>query len=160
MVLPYLTYGIESWHGAPRYMSGKVQIMQKKAIRAIYGLSYNSHTNQHFKMNNILKLTDLYNLNLCSHVFKYLQLPNNTLQFRPHSLIHEHNTRHRANLITPRYNRTHTQSSFMYTSITEWNKIPHFIKNTDCIHKFKKELKRYYCGLYWWIIYYINLLCK
>ena len=148
LILPYLSYGIESWHGAPRYMSGRVQIMQKKAIRAIYGLSYNSHTNQHFKMNNILKLTDLYNLNLCSHVFKYLQLPNNTLQFRPHSLIHEHNTRHRANLITPRYNRTHTQSSFMYTSITEWNKIPHFIKNTDCIHKFKKELKRYYCGLY------------
>ena len=117
LVLPYLSYGIESWYGALRYMSGRVQIMEKNAILAIYGLSYNSYANQHLKDNNILKLTDFYNLKLCSHVFNYFKLPNNTLQFRPHSLILEHKTRHKTNSITPRYKKSHTQSGFMYTRI-------------------------------------------
>ena len=97
-----------------------VQVMQKKEIRAIYGLSYNSHTNQHFKVNNILKHTDLYNLNLCYYVFK--QLPNNTRQFRPHSLIHEHNTRHRTNLIT------HTATGLIFNQALCTRQLPNEIK--------------------------------
>ena len=131
-------------------MSGKVSVLQKKAIRNVYNLPYNSPTNQYFKSNNILKLSDLYNLSLCSHVFNYIKSPDNNLNSRlhPNSQIHNHNTRNRANLVIPRFNRSATQSSFIYSSITEWNKLSSDIKNCESNQVFKSKLKRYYCSLY------------
>ena len=154
LILPYLTYGIESWYGAPRYMSGKVSVLQKKAIRNVFNLPYNSPTNQYFKSNNILKLSDLYNLSLCSHVFNYIKSPDNNLNSRlhPNSQIHNHNTRNRTNLVIPRFNRSATQSSFIYSSITEWNKLSSDIKNCESNQVFKSKLKRYYCSLYWYYV--------
>ena len=131
-------------------MSGKIEVLQKRAIRNVYNLPYNSPTNQYFKSNNILKLSDLYNFSLCSHVFNYIKSPSNNLTSRlhPNSEIHNHNTRSRTNLVVPRFNRSATQSSFMYSSVTEWNKLSPNIKNSISNHVFKSKLKRYYCSLY------------
>ena len=125
LILTCLTYGMESWYRVSRYMSGKVNVLQKKAIRNAYNLPYNSPTNQCFKSINILKLSDLYNPSLGSHVFNYIKSQNNNLTSRlhPNSEIHNHNTRNRTNLVVPRFNRSATQSNFMHSSITEWNKL-------------------------------------
>ena len=74
LILPYLTYCIESWHAAPNYLTDSIFVLQKKSIRAVYNLPYNSHTNQFFKNNNILKLKDLYKLSLCSLLFDYIYI--------------------------------------------------------------------------------------
>ena len=89
-----------------------------------------SPTNQYFKSNNILRLSDLYNLSLCSHVFYYLKSPNNNLTSRLHanSKIHNHKTRNKTNLAVPRFNRSVTQSSLMYSSITVWKRLSLDIK--------------------------------
>ena len=151
LILPYLSYGIESWYGAPRYMTNKIFILQKKAIRAVHGLPYSSHTNNHFKTDKILKLQDLYKLNLCSQLFFYLtSSQNNTVasRFQLHSDIHYHNTRHRNNLVLPHYHRSKSQLSFSFQSIKEWNNIPDEIKQSETGRLFKSKLKDHYCCLY------------
>ena len=46
---PYLSYGIEAWHGTYQTNTSKIFILQKKAICAINNLAYNEHTNAFFK---------------------------------------------------------------------------------------------------------------
>ena len=143
-------YGIESCYGAPQYMSSKVNILQKKAIRNVYNLPYNSPKNRYFKSNNILKLSDLYNLSRCPHLFIHIKSPNNNLTSRlhPNSEIHNRNTRKRTNLVVLRFIGSATQSSFTYFFITEWNKLSSNIKNCESNYDFKSKLKRYYCSIY------------
>ena len=58
LIHPYLSYGIEAWHGTYQNNTSKIFVIQKKAIRAINNLAYNEHTNAYFKCNKILKLPD------------------------------------------------------------------------------------------------------
>ena len=62
LIHPYLSYGIEAWHGTYQNKTSKIFVLQKKAIRAINNLAYNEHTNAYFKCNKILKLSDQYTL--------------------------------------------------------------------------------------------------
>ena len=151
MILPYLSYGIEAWFGASSTDSNKILILQKKSVRAIFNLPFNDHTNDYFKNNNILKVNDLYKLNLCSLVYRYTQpavnLPN-TARFHANSDIHSYNTRFNQHLAVPRYNLTKSQSSFLYRAIQEWNLIPPEIKNCNTLKTFKSHLRNHYCSIY------------
>ena len=62
LIHPYLSYGIEAWHGTYQNNTSKIFVLLKKAIHAIDNLAYNEHTNAYFKCNKILKLSDQYNL--------------------------------------------------------------------------------------------------
>ena len=151
MILPYLSYSIEAWFGAARTDSNKMFVLQKKSIRAIHSLPFNAHTNDFFKANNILKIHELYKLNLCSLVYRYSQpmidFPS-AARFQTRSNIHSHNTRQNQNLAIPRYNLTKSQSSFLYNSIHSWNAIPNEIQNSNSLKTFKSNLKGYYCSMY------------
>ena len=61
LILPYISYAIEAWYGAPENIRHWVFVLQKKAVRAINSLSYNSHIEEYFK--NMV----LYNISrICS----------------------------------------------------------------------------------------------
>ena len=62
LIHPYLSYGIEAWHGTYENNTSKIVVLQKKAIRAINNLAYNEHANAYCKCNKILKLSDQYKL--------------------------------------------------------------------------------------------------
>ena len=74
LIYPYLKYAIEAWYGAPQCVSNRVKVIQKKAIRAIFDLNYNSHTTEYFTFSGILKLRLVYKFNLSFIVFKSLSL--------------------------------------------------------------------------------------
>ena len=71
LLIPHLLYGIEIWYGIHQYNNDRVFKLQKKAIRAINCLSYNSHTNDYFKSMNLLKLEDMYKQRA---LFFYIQI--------------------------------------------------------------------------------------
>ena len=71
LIHPYLSYGIEAWHGTYLNNTSKLFILQKKAIGAINDLAYNEHSNANFKCNKILKLSDQYELQVLNYVSKY-----------------------------------------------------------------------------------------
>ena len=49
LIHPYLSYGIEAWHGTYQNNTSKIFVLQKKAIRTIKfnNLAYNERTNSH-----------------------------------------------------------------------------------------------------------------
>ena len=66
-----LQYGIESWGNSNNIY--KLFRMQKRAIRVIYNTKYRHHTDPLFKINNIMKVSDLYK----QRVFMYDLINNN-----------------------------------------------------------------------------------
>ena len=69
LIHPYLSYGIEAWHGTYKNNTSKIFVLQKKAIREINNLAYNEHTNAYFKCTKILKLSDSYKLQVSNYIF-------------------------------------------------------------------------------------------
>ena len=141
LVVPHFTYGIEIWHAALQCNRDRIFKLQKKSIRAINSLPYNDHTHEHFKRLGVLKLEDLYNLKLATVMF------NNRIAVSQGD-IHSHNTRQRNNLVTPRYNRERSKSSWMYQGICLWNSLHPDLKNVRSEGAFKYGLKRSYLANY------------
>ena len=142
---------MECWHAAPNYVLNKLQVLQKKAIRAVFNLPFNSHTNDYFKENGLLKLYDIYRLNLTSHMYNIRKNPDNydtSIHPSTMSSIHSHNTRNRNSFAVPRYNRAASQSSFMYQSAKEWNLIPQQVRDSSGSASFKSNLRKFYCSRY------------
>ena len=151
LILPYITYCIESWHAAPNYLTNSINVLQKKSIRAVFNLPYNAHTNEYFKNNNILKLKELYKLNLCSLLFDYIHTDNVftfSNRLTTHAQTHSHDTRNQNNISLPRYTKSRSQSSFLYQSIKEWNLLPNTIKHSTNKNSFKVRLKSHYIANY------------
>ena len=56
---PHLHFGSIVWGCSKLSILSKIEILQKKAIRHVYNLKYNSHTSDFFKRLNYLKLYGL-----------------------------------------------------------------------------------------------------
>ena len=66
LIQPKILYGLVIWgHNAH-----KLHRLQKRAVRIITCSKYNAHTDPLFKELNILKITDLYNLQICKLFYK------------------------------------------------------------------------------------------
>lgn len=150
LVYPHLTYGITIWGGAHDIHLKKIIIFQKKLIRLISNVPYNSHTGTLFKTLNLLKFHDIYELCIAKYVYKFL---NKSL---PHALSniftlshdrHYHKTRHSTalNLEPPNITIETSRRSILTNAI--WNKIPSALyMNTRQIlvktHTFSARFKR------------------
>ena len=134
LLVPHILYGIEIWHGALRGNHDRIFKLQKKAIRAINSLGYNHHTHEFFKSMEILKLEDIFKQRLLIYIFK-------NQDFSTHSDVHSYNTRHRQDLVLPRFNRTRSQSSFFYQGIITWNTVPLEIRSIRYLNAFKNAIK-------------------
>ena len=74
LILPHLHYSVLSWG----FKMGRLDKLQKRAVRIISNSRYNSHTDPLFKKFNLLKLKDLFELNVLKLFYKYR---HNTLPF-------------------------------------------------------------------------------
>ena len=143
LILPRLYYGIILWYSAPQYLVQKLSVIQKKCIRAICNLQYNTSTGSHFKNLKLLKLEDIYRVNLLNHFHDTLSLNINTNLksiLYPHEIIHNYSTRNRTDLIQPLVNRTKTQQGFYCRGIREWNSLPAYLKQTRSKTRFHRSI--------------------
>ena len=141
LLVPYLLYGIEIWHGALRENQDRIFKLQKKAVRAINSLGYNQHTNEFFKSMEILKVNDIFKQRLLIYMFK-------NQNFATHSDHHSYNTRNRQDLVIPRFNRSRTQCSYLYQGMLLWNSIPSDIRSLQYEGSFKSAIKDLYLSEY------------
>ena len=97
-----LNYCILAWG----YNCGRLKTLQKKAIRIITNSKYNSHTTPLFKDLAILKIEDMFKLNMLKWYYLYenKKLPHYFMNFnvRKQHNIHNHNTRNRNDVTKPR----------------------------------------------------------
>ena len=92
----------------------------------------------------LLKIHDLYKVKILSHMFIYFDRSNYTSQ----SEIHSHNTRNRGNIATPFFNRSRSQSTWLYRGVHLWNSVPDEIKSSLTMISFKNSIKNMLVMLY------------
>ena len=101
LIQSHLNYGILAWGVCNVERLFK---LQKRAVRAISCMKYNAHTEPIFKALLILKLPDLFKINLLQFYYdwNHINLPYylQSFEIRPRSHVHNCNTRHRTNLCT------------------------------------------------------------
>ena len=92
-------------------------MIQKKAIRLISKTGYREHTNYYVKAMNILKLDDLFKIQIYAYLYKTLycnyddQLKN---KITINSNIHSHNTRNNSHFSIKQFNRSKSQCHILY----------------------------------------------
>ena len=101
LVFPYLSYCSLIWANSAITNLTPIVTAQKKIVRIIHFMPFNSHTNPLFHQSKILKLFDIYNYFL--GVYMYIHGDN--VVFQSHSHIYA--TRNRSNLV-PNYYRLNT----------------------------------------------------
>ena len=71
LVLPHMTYGVVAWGDADASLIKRITLLQKRAMRIINGLKYNSHTDPVFKSHKLIKFQHLYELECCKLYLKF-----------------------------------------------------------------------------------------
>ena len=110
LIQSQLIYAILTWG----FASSRLEKLQKKAIRIISGARYNSHTEPLFKRLQLLKVNDLFHLNLLKFYYKFQHqtLPPyfHSFSILSQSEIHLHDTRNK-HLVSTNITRTITAQS-------------------------------------------------
>ena len=119
----HIDYGIILWGGAKKCILHPIIIMQKKAVRLIRGAEYNAHTAPLFALNKMLKLEDIYELQLAKFVYSLYNdlLPvSQKIDFTTNKSTHEYNTRNSYNPKMPKHRTSVAGRSIFTKSYYLW----------------------------------------
>jgi len=146
LVYPYLIYCVSVWGSTYHCNLSRVIILQKKIIRIICKVSFDSHTEVLFKEQEILKFSDiyLYQIGKFMYLFKRGLLPNYFREmFTLTSQIHSHNTRN-SNLFYIFPCRTNIRKfSIRFQGPKLFNSLSPEIQNSESVGSFGKRLKKF-----------------
>ena len=144
LVHSHLQYGIALWGGTHSEYVNKIFIRQKKAIRIISKSKLDAHTSSLFKVHKILKVRDLYELEVAKYVHRLknnkLPLPLNTL-FTTNITHHNYQTRNRYNPCVPLNKSQAAYRSLAHMGPVIWNSVPKNVQNLRNLYSFKFKFK-------------------
>jgi hypothetical protein len=153
LVLPHLTYAIAAWGDSNRSLLRRLTILQKKCLRTIANVKYNSHTDPLFKKYRMLKLQDIFRINCCKLFYrtKLNTLPTYHSGKLPSlESIFPHFSRHSSNIYVYFIRNTLQKQLINYKVGSQWNHLPENIKEISNISAktFSKRLKCHFISLY------------
>ena len=138
----YLTYCIETWGNAPKTTLEPITILQKRAIRLLNCADYYAHTNPLFTKNQILKFTDLVDLNTSLVVFK---ARNHLLPANIQCLFNERDNlcalRRELNLKQKNWRLVLKSRCISVCGVKLWNEQPITLQQSKNVAQFKKRFK-------------------
>ena len=148
LIAPLINYAVISWGRASKTRIRRIEILQKKAVRAVTNSRYNSHTGPLFHKLKILPLKDTYQLNCCRLYHKALnsELPMyHTSKLRANLSIHAHHIRNRGNIHIYPVSKEYQKDSINFKIGTCWNNLPDEVKSVSfhSQYSFKRKLKTY-----------------
>jgi Reverse transcriptase (RNA-dependent DNA polymerase)/Endonuclease-reverse transcriptase len=156
LILPHLNYCLIVWGGTSKKNLDILLKLQKKAVRIITKSRYRDHSEPLFHKLKLLRISDLYKLQIANFVFKKQtkSMENNiikTLQFEFEFKIvvrsrESRNTLHR--LITPAYRTETRRKSIACTGPRVWNSLPIDITGSVFVSEFKRRLHSYFIDQY------------
>lgn len=142
LLQPYMDYGIILWGATNQCHLNKLNVIQKKAIRVITNSKYNEHTAPLFKELSLLKLTDIYKLNVGKFMYKMVQNnlpPQIKHAFTKNQDLHNHNTRQGVHIKTRRTKMAASQ--IIHKGPEVWLSVPVNIQTSKTIKQFKYRYK-------------------
>ena len=153
----HIICGCSIWSLTTKINIEIITVLQKKCIRIINFAPFNSHTNELFIKNQLLKLEDIIKIEQLKLIFdfKNKKLPKDlqTL-FQLNSEIHSHTTRNvrKEGIYVPQINtNTYGNKSIRYSAPVLWNtllKTNSEINNIKVLSTLKLYLKKYYLTYY------------
>ena len=141
LIHSYLNYNICCYSGTYNIHINRLLLLQKRAIRIISNTSFLDHTDPLFYSNGILKVHDMYKLNVGLFMFDrwHTGVYNRT---------HSYDTRSRNDLLPSQARLTITQNSLSVIGPNIWNSIPQSIQNSMSRNSFKSQYKKYLLSFY------------
>jgi len=144
LIQPYLIYCNIVWASNYQTRLMRLHILQKRAVRIIAGVPYNSHTSQIFQDLRVLKIDQINKSQICEFMFRFANnlLPPAFKDYFPCvSDVHDHYTRARDDYRTG-FARTNSRLfSIKCTGPTAWNSVSLNIRKLPNLYLFKKSLR-------------------
>ena len=153
----HIVYGCPTWSLTTAKNLQIINILQKKCLRIINFSPFNSHTNDLFYSNKLLKLDDIIKNENLKVVFDFKndKLPSDLLKmFHYSTSIHDHETRNANHdgLYIPSINTTaFGNRSLRYSAPVIWNdliSIDNTINGLKTTRQFKNYTKNYFLSKY------------
>ena len=135
LILPHLQYGIMIWGSK----SGRVEKLQKRAIRILCNSKYNAHTDPLFKKLNLLRLSDIYKTRLIRFYYRYVKgkVPQYFhSMFVTNSEFHSYETRSSNEIRVARSNTSHAKNRIRFTLPETIAKLPECITDKILTHSY------------------------
>ena len=164
LIQPYITYGILAWGHRINNDNNQILLKQKRAMRIIYKLPYNSHTDPLFKKSKILKAKDLYIQQALIFMINYEKknLPDSfTNMFKHNRDLHPDITTRQSNHITTIRPRNNFIASLPKSILPRlWNSWTGLIDLTKSNNTLKRFIKHKQIEQYTEFVYCDNAFCK
>ena len=145
-VYPYLHYGIIAWGSTTANYLNPLQIIQKRVIRILSSASRIAHTAPLFKKLGLLRIKDIYILNVMLFMFKlkHAMLPVifNSM-FILNKNIHTYFTRQMGDYHIPAWRLQTRKRSICVQGPLIWNKLIEKFNIEVMITTFKFKVKRF-----------------
>ena len=123
-----------------------------RTITKCYALhKYNEHTSPLFKSLKILKLPELFNMQLNIFMYKYVrnELPSPLLNlYSINHDLHSHNTRNCHSVHLPNIKTDIVHRSFIHQSPLSWLGLPDNLKTANNAKMFNVKIKNHYLATY------------
>ena len=140
-------YGIIVWGFTYDIHIKPIYIVQKKVVRAVGFMNFNSPSSPIFSDLKILKLYDLFHLKLLLFVYESVNRISPSVFhnfFEILSDVHQHDTRQarKGDIFMARHNTLqYGERSIRYSGAKSWNNIPLNIKQSPSVTSFRRQLK-------------------
>lgn len=143
-ILPYADIGDIFYNSGHKYLLNKLQILQNKSLKIIYGRNTDLSTVELHRLSNLLDLKGRRKLNLLKLAFKmkergFLQSEAHEVVVKKSMFLRSHN-QNRLNVVRSRYAKH--EHSFSVLCVKYWNLLPENVKNTDNLKLFCTRVKR------------------
>ena len=146
LIYPYLIYCVSVWGSTYNSNIKKIVTLQKKAIRIVAKVSFDSHTDPIFRELEVLKFNDIVLFHLGKFMFFFCKglLPNafNDM-FTPTNQIHSYDTRNSSKFYIPFFRTNIRKFSIRYQGPKFYNSLDSEIKSSESTARFCKNLKRF-----------------
>ena len=145
LIVSHMNYGLIVW-GRCNSHTSQVEKLQKKAIRILNNVKYNSHTSSLFKRDGILKFRDICALHDFKFCYKFVNglLPVYFQENLGGTNTHGYSTRQTGSMVVPSVRHEFARNSISYRFPVLYNNMPELFRqkiNTHSFFGFKNYIK-------------------
>ena len=151
LILPYLNYGVLAWGNSLKTQTKKLFLVQKRVVRIINNSSFLAHTNNLFYQSKLLKVDDIYHLQLGCIMYKLNAggLPQALATiFTKNHQVHTYFTRQASAFHLPSVRTKLALNSLIYIGPKYWNSLDSNITKAVSLSIFKCKLKHFLLDKY------------
>ena len=144
---PYFIYCNHVWGTNYPSCLERIYLIQKKLIRIITCSPFRAHTGPLYFANKILNVYDINDSIIGSFMYEclYGTIPEIFRNyFQRNADVHDHNLRNVNDLYVPYGRHDIRKFSIKIAGANLWNYLPSFVKNSQSIHIFKKNMRHYF----------------